>query len=805
MKLVITGYYDKQNYGDELFKEIASTIFKQCNKSKYNISFIPIYNLIKNKDIIDKDIIDCDNVILFGGETLNNYFLDTLIQFKKLNVNPTFKMSAIGVSCNQDYNTIINKIQIFEYISFRCMKDYNFLKTYIDSTYCPDIVMLLKPYNIHANSYKRFFPRLFNNTSNANTKCVGFFLSQTAIANKDEMYKKEYIKNILIFINYLLKKGYNIKLFSMCINDLKSESDIIINSQIYNSINDKGKSRVKLYTSVDDIMKNMVTINYAICWRFHAHILSIIHNVPFISLSTTPKVNNLLLDNNLQDVYVETDSNKLIEKFTYLVNKKVYYKDKIKQIYVQCHLQAKTYRDLNIYFKQRTQPTFYISNERMLDIFNRLCQEFKDSNLIDPADKTMFILFFLMRSIKNEYSYGLQEKITERNITDVTVLKDDIMWVINDCILKKNLMFYEAVSKQVVIKNNNKLVKYNFNYIDQDNYKNLHRAGWSYVFENLLKYNNSSDHTILCDLYVDRTFHWNCNEYAKLKVIPYTKPWIGFIHHTCEVEYTNYNTTALFQNKYFIESLPQCKGLIVLSLSLKQEIEKLLLAKNVKVYNLTHPTEFTDTLFNMKAFLSNKERKLVQIGAWLRVLDAINNIDLKDNTLALTKCVLKCKNMNVYYHKSIAHANNDESSISEASISEPSISEPSISEPNISRDTKSQSRLTCLDVDVKILENLSNVEYDKLLEQNIVFINLINASAVNTLIECIVRNTPIIVNRLPATIEMLGKDYPLFYNKIEEVTNLLDVNTIKKGWNYLKKIDKKKFTIKKFINDFLHI
>ena len=27
MKLIITGYYDKQNYGDDLFKEIASKIF----------------------------------------------------------------------------------------------------------------------------------------------------------------------------------------------------------------------------------------------------------------------------------------------------------------------------------------------------------------------------------------------------------------------------------------------------------------------------------------------------------------------------------------------------------------------------------------------------------------------------------------------------------------------------------------------------------------------------------------------------------------------------------------------------------
>ena len=61
-----------------------------------------------------------------------------------------------------------------------------------------------------------------------------------------------------------------------------------------------------------------------------------------------------------------------------------------------------------------------------------------------------------------------------------------------------------------------------------------------------------------------------------------------------------------------------------------------------------------------------------------------------------------------------------------------------------------------LDSSVKIIDKLSNEDYDNLLTKNIVFIKLVDASAVNTIIECIVRNTPIIVNRLPATEELLG-------------------------------------------------
>ena len=45
---------------------------------------------------------------------------------------------------------------------------------------------------------------------------------------------------------------------------------------------------------------------------------------------------------------------------------------------------------------------------------------------------------------------------------------------------------------------------------------------------------------------------------------------------------------------------------------------------------------------------------------------------------------------------------------------------------------------------IVVQERLSNDHYDSLLAENIVFINLIDASAVNTVLECIVRNTPFI-------------------------------------------------------------
>ena len=72
----------------------------------------------------------------------------------------------------------------------------------------------------------------------------------------------------------------------------------------------------------------------------------------------------------------------------------------------------------------------------------------------------------------------------------------------------------------------------------------------------------------------------------------------------------------------------------------------------VKVFNLTHPTEFVEKLFTIEKFNKegeNNERKIIQIGAWLRNLNAINELDLKENPLKLHKYILKGKKMEKYY------------------------------------------------------------------------------------------------------------------------------------------------------------
>jgi len=104
---------------------------------------------------------------------------------------------------------------------------------------------------------------------------------------------------------------------------------------------------------------------------------------------------------------------------------------------------------------------------------------------------------------------------------------------------------------------------------------------------------------------------------------------------------------------------------------------------------------------------------------------------------------------------------------------------------------------------VEILEKLTSDEYDELFKTSIIFIKLVDASAVNTIIESIVRNTPILVNPLDSVVEYLGKDYPFYYKTLEEATaKANDQYVIRKTYFYLKKMDKTNLRLDVFLQNF---
>jgi hypothetical protein len=54
-------------------------------------------------------------------------------------------------------------------------------------------------------------------------------------------------------------------------------------------------------------------------------------------------------------------------------------------------------------------------------------------------------------------------------------------------------------------------------------------------------------------------------------------------------------------------------------------------------------------------------------------------------------------------------------------------------------------------------------DYENILKESCIFIDLEDCVANNTILECIKFNTPVITRRHPSIEEYIGKDYPLFF------------------------------------------
>lgn len=94
---------------------------------------------------------------------------------------------------------------------------------------------------------------------------------------------------------------------------------------------------------------------------------------------------------------------------------------------------------------------------------------------------------------------------------------------------------------------------------------------------------------------------------------------------------------------------------------------------------------------------------------------------------------------------------------------------------------------------IPIMQRLHNEEYNRILTESIVFLQLTSATANNTVLECIARRTPILVNPVDGITDYLGKDYPLYYRNYDEAISLIkkikhNSNELTSVQNYLDKI-----------------
>lgn len=642
-------------------------------------------------------------------------------------------------------------------------------------------------------------------------------------------------------------------------NIQNNHDDRLINQDVYDKIADYGcRNNVHLIDrelSLQEILPMFNSFYATICTRFHAHMFSLMAKIPVLSIYTTRKVENLLtemgateyaclMETHSKGYPVNIDLDLLKRNFGKMVSEYDIYKKRLEVLHGLYSKKTgefeQTLDNLLFYLPRYVQPDEI--NEKALkigrsiaekltvlrngipsydDVFDHqnsltinLVSDNQNNNnrsnqrrdhthsilnktgtikrLFSYDEKIVEIISYELTGQKRSiYYYGLNEQV----FTSLYNLKESCRWILRDKYQTLNNDNYQFLNNLSFPLTQRKL-----NITDTNLFHGYHRSGWNYVLSKLKELHNPNG--VIFDSYLDKTFGWEYDFLTVAQVIPYRKPWIGVFHHTANTDYTDNNLVNLFSKKNFIDSLSYCRGLIVLSKNNQRWVTNQLadLLQAVPVLALIHPTELVPEhlKFDYQHFKRQDTREIVQIGAWLRDSYAIYDLKVPTN---FAKLVLKGRDMNNYF---ISEENLQTILCFARGIASNKPRESCYLSGNKDVNKYIVGLTELIETNhhsVMILENVSNHQYDNILKSSVVFIKLVDASAVNTILECIVRNTPILVNRLPATEEYLGKDYPLFFDDLNEATNLLsDIRNIKKAYKYLCKMSKEKFTIEYFIH-----
>lgn len=259
--------------------------------------------------------------------------------------------------------------------------------------------------------------------------------------------------------------------------------------------------------------------------------------------------------------------------------------------------------------------------------------------------------------------------------------------------------------------------------IDKPVYWDHHRGGWKYVVKEITSQLHTDDGLLLVTA-VEDELHLNG---------PIREPWVGFIHQV-PIHRMNFpDLERLISSQAWKTSLKKCLGLFVMT----DYQNDFLRANgvNVPICKLNYPLAPFELHFNYDQFLDNRSPKLLMIGEFLRNYKPFFDLKVPN----YKKILLAYEGFTLAKHK---------------------ISENS---------------------DVDVLARVEETVYDELLSKNLVYLNLFDAVAVTTIIECIGRGTPIVIKPVGAVKELLGSNYPLYFEKDGDVEPMLNDKDIIKS------------------------
>lgn len=320
--------------------------------------------------------------------------------------------------------------------------------------------------------------------------------------------------------------------------------------------------------------------------------------------------------------------------------------------------------------------------------------------------------------------------------------------------------------------------------------------GWQYVLDLLSKCHNPD--APIMDAYIDTTFGKNANMLESVGLIPYITPWMGFIHIPGHTSNGEPSCADILERGSFQKSLAFCQALFVMNSELKAWLHKN--GVRAPIHVVKFPMRPNLASFTWKAFEANPRPKIVQVGTHNRDTYAIFRIETKMDKMAIGSF----REVQVDIPRCVQgkEEKKEEEKEEEKEEIKEEKKDVNIEMGDIKFASEIRRMLSKQWVSVEIIPKLTDSEYSDLLTQNIVFLPLKHGNVSGTLVECISRNTPVIIPRLPQIEEYLGKDYPLYYQTDIQASQLMnDRAALCKAYLYLRNMDKMSLRPETFISN----
>ena len=330
MKKVFLMAYARKNLGDDIFIKMLLEKYPKIDffmriKEKEFLEGLVKYKNLKiligedtdeelykmNEDEFDAYVYIGGSIFMEGGKVYNlsEKFFDFVNRCKNKNIPFCYISCNYGPYQTKEYFELSKRnFSICSDICFRDKYSYNLFKDIDNVRYAPDFAF---NYKIPQNE------KIENS--------IGITVINLDIRHDLKHIAQEYHKFLINNINYYLKKGYKVYLYSFC----KHEQDEIIMEKLMKEfLNNPKVEEVRYDGDIDKFLNTYSQMEYMICARFHAIILSCLCKQKMFVMSYSKKIDNVIndLELNLPILHFhKTDRRHIIskEKFQILDEKKI--------------------------------------------------------------------------------------------------------------------------------------------------------------------------------------------------------------------------------------------------------------------------------------------------------------------------------------------------------------------------------------------------------------------------------------------------------------------------------------------------